>query len=165
MSAHLLYGFEIFRLKYYGVNVFLCVGEVDDDYVYLYELELAKVKNKEDTYKLVYNKQNRRFKGKKVEDCLIVPKTSKGNSFFSKSLKTEPLLIRDKPFIQIKIERYSPIYNEAIKIGKYRDYEIMPGIFKAKLICDGTAEEMTKLIHTEFYIPVTSEEEFIFSEA
>jgi len=140
-----LYGYEIFYLYYYGVNVFLCVGDIEEPYVYVYEVETF-FHNDLGVETLEWDTTNRVFKGKGSFDCYIIPDGA-DNSYSGKALKLKPVVIDKELLLPVTVRVDSKLYAAASKIN---NRSLPVGVYYAKKICDGSNKQIDELLETGF---------------
>lgn len=140
-----LCGYEVFYLHYYGINVFLCVGEVEDDGVYVYEVETI-YHPELDAEGLKWNKEEGVFEGKGSYDCYIIPDGA-DNSYLGKALKVKPIIIDKELLLPIRISMDSKLYKKATMIN---NRTLPVGIYYCKQICDGSNRSIAQLMETGF---------------
>ena len=140
-----LCGYEIFYLHYYGINVFFCVGEVEADGVYIYEVETL-YHPEVDAEGLRWNKEEGVFEPKGSYDCYIIPDGA-DNSYLGKAMKVKPIVIDKELLLPITISMDSKLYKKATQIN---NRTLPVGIYYCKLICDGSNRSIAQLMETGF---------------
>ena len=145
LSTYRLCGYEIFYLHYHGINVFLCVGEIDYDGVYVYEVETI-YHPEMDAEGLRWNKIEGVFEGKGSYDCYIIPDGA-DNSYLGKAMKIKPVKIDGEVLLPVQITMNSKLYKAASLLNTIT---LPIGIYYCKKICDGSNDSIRQLMETGF---------------
>ena len=145
LLTYKLCGYEIFYLHYYGINVFLCVGEIDYDGVYIYEVETV-YHPELDAEGLKWNKEEGVFEGKGSYDCYIIPDGA-DNSYLGKAMKIKPIIIDGEVFMPIEVNMGSKLYKAASLLNTLT---LPTGVYFLKKICDGSNASIRELMEIGF---------------
>lgn len=142
-----LYGYEVFYLYYYGINIFLGVGEVDLDTKEVYVYEIA-TEYYEDlgVESLLWDNTENTFLGKTSQKRYIVPDDA-DNRYLGKAMKVKPIVDGDTYLLPIEIKIDSDLYKLASQINKGT---LPVGVYYAQMICDGTKQQIANLMDTGF---------------
>ncbi len=132
---------SVFRVRYYGVNVFLVVSEIQREYIKAYEIETYM---KDDEFEgIEYNFLDQCYIGKDPQDRLIVGEEY-GNTFdtICQSFRTD--FYNNKPCLVIPIQKGSRLYKAAM----HNTMGIRPkeGVYAATMVADGSIEQKEKLL-------------------
>ena len=142
-----LYGYEVFYIHYYGINIFLGVGEVDTKTgeVYIFELE-TEYHADLDAESLLWDYEEDTFLGKRTQDRYIVPDDA-DNTYCGKAMKITPIKMDGEWLLPITIRMDSRLYELASRIN---NRTLPVGVYYAKMICDGTKEQIKELMETGY---------------
>lgn len=144
-----LYGRELFLLRYYGINVFLCVGEIghneDEGYVYVYEVETIYHPDLE-LESLRWDRIEETFSSKGSYDCRIIPDGA-NNTWDGRALKVKWIEMDGTWKILVNINHETKLYKAASRLNTFT---LPVGTFFLEMICDGSGESIDEIMDTGF---------------
>lgn len=135
----------VFRLRFYGLNVFLVVSSLGPDFVRVYEVENCV--RDEEWEGIQYDYTNQDYVGKEPQDRLIVG-PEYANIFDSVGMKLKTVLDHDEPCLAIPVVRGSRLLKavENNPLGVV----VEPGVYLARMVCDGEYKSKEKLLRMKF---------------
>lgn len=136
-------GLEVYKLNYYGINVFLAIGRVEKDYVYVYEPMVSE--NDRGDY-LTWDDEKEDYVNKGKLGRFFVPKDA-DNSFFGKALKMIPQERNGEEVLIVDITPNSFLYQCAMKRSIIKP---IPGKYILRNVCDGYNDGIEQLLKTTF---------------
>lgn len=150
---------SVWYSKFYGINIFLCVSDINEKTgeLLLYELKTVKYKDKGEI--LSYDSKGGCFRAKDRKKCYISNKL-KPNCYTKPQIKLLPIISeKGIPVLYYNVEHGSCLYNK-IDEWKIKNTEL-------KFTCIGRFKDYNRLIHTYWDVEknVTDNIEKVLPEA